>query len=77
MSKQSLTEAFNIEKSKPIINDLNDYEIFRDKTKLEELRSRIIQNLIDNKAFDICIQFMDDIFNYYISGYPDIPIEYV
>lgn len=48
MSKQSLTEAFNIEKSKPIINDLNDYEIFRDKTKLEELRSRIIQNLIDN-----------------------------
>ena len=48
MSKQSLTEAFNIEKSKPIINNLNDYEIFRDKTKLEELRSRIIQNLIDN-----------------------------
>ena len=48
MSKQSLTEAFNIEKSKPIVNNLNDYEIFRDKAKLEELRSRIIQNLIDN-----------------------------
>ena len=36
MSKQSLTEAFNIEKSKPIINDLNDYEIFRDKTRIKK-----------------------------------------
>ena len=34
-------------------------------------------NLIDDKSFDLCIQFMNDIFNYYISGYPDIPDEFL
>ena len=35
------------------------------------------KNLIDDKSFNICVQIMNDIFNYYISGYPDIPEEYL
>lgn len=34
-------------------------------------------NKIDEKTFNICIQILNDIFNFYISGYPDIPEEYL
>lgn len=32
---------------------------------------------LDDKAYNICIQILNDIFNYYISGYPNIPDEYL
>lgn len=32
---------------------------------------------IDDKAYNICIQILNDIFNFYISGYPNIPDEYL
>ena len=47
MTKQTLTEAFNIKTKTPQIKDMRDYDIFPDKKLLESLRSRIIQNLID------------------------------
>ena len=47
MKKQSLTEAFNIQHKTPQIKDIRDYDIFPDKKLLENLRSKIIQNLID------------------------------
>lgn len=48
MNKNSLISAFNIEKkkSKPI-EELSDYEIFKDKELLDNYRKRIIENLID------------------------------
>jgi len=47
MTKQTLTEAFNIKTKTPQIKDMRDYDIFPDKKLLESLRSKIIQNLID------------------------------
>ena len=47
MTKQTLTEAFNIKTKSPQIKDMRDYDIFPDKKLLESLRSKIIQNLID------------------------------
>ena len=32
---------------------------------------------INEKAYNICIQILNDIFNFYISGYPTIPDEYL
>ena len=48
MANRNLMEAFNIKKKSVIISDNIDYDVFPDKEKLEELRTKIIQNLIDN-----------------------------
>lgn len=34
-------------------------------------------NKLDEKSYGICIQILNDIFNFYISGYPNIPDEYL
>lgn len=47
-NKSSLLTEFNIQKDEIEIKDVNDYEIFPDKEKLELLRSKIVQNLINN-----------------------------
>ena len=33
--------------------------------------------IINEKAYNICIQMLNDIFNFFISGYPTIPDEYL
>ena len=48
MSKKSLVEAFNVKTNVVEKPALADYDVFPDKTKLEELRTKIIQRLIDN-----------------------------
>ena len=75
-------EITKVAELEPQINDIRnvnsgDFESLYNQIKLDLTNNYLNQNLIDNKVFDICIQFMDDIFNYYISVYPDIPIEYV
>lgn len=65
----------------PNINSINEL----DKNNLEKFyyeQKNIIDelyrsNTIEEKSYNICIQFLNDIFNYYISGYPDIPDEYL
>lgn len=51
----------------------NEYEILYNQIKNNITNNYLNQNLIDDKSFNICIQFMNDIFNFYVSGYPDIP----
>jgi len=46
---KTLKEEFQIENTKKIVDILPDYDIFKDKELLDKLRSKIIQNLIDNK----------------------------
>ena len=48
MAKQNLVDVFNVKKRSIVIPDVTDYEVFPDKEKLDELRTKIIQNLIDN-----------------------------
>lgn len=46
MSK-SLIDAFEIERKKTIEDVVNDYDIFPDKVLLDDLRTKIIENIID------------------------------
>lgn len=55
----------------------NNYENLYNQIKNQLSNDYLNKNLIDNKSFNICVQIMNDIFNYYISGYPDIPEEYL
>ena len=48
MTNRNLVDVFNVKKRVVVTPDVTDYEIFPDKEKLEELRTKIIQNLIDN-----------------------------
>ena len=48
MPKRKFTDEFNAEEEKIIREDINDYNAFPNKELLEQLRSEIIQNLIDN-----------------------------
>ena len=50
MRKISLVEAFNIERKEPKLNNVTDYDIFPDKKLLDELRTRIVENLIDKEV---------------------------
>ena len=49
MKKSSLLDAFDVTSSKETITPLTDYEIFKDKALLDELRTKIIENLIDTE----------------------------
>ena len=71
MSKTSLIEAFNIERKKPKFNDVRDYEVFPDKKLLDELRVKIVENLIDQEIPDdkLLQQFINDEIDKSIEGY--------
>lgn len=55
----------------------NNYENLYNQIKNQLSNDYLNKNLIDDKSFNICVQIINDIFNYYISGYPDIPEEYL
>lgn len=51
MSKVTLLDEFNIKKKDKVNveNDVKDYDVFPDKVKLDMLRTKIVQNLINNQ----------------------------
>lgn len=49
MKKSSLSEAFEVKKDIKQSVPLTDYEVFKDKVLLDELRTKIIENLIDTE----------------------------
>ena len=71
MSKISLIEAFNIERKKPKFNEVSDYEVFPDKKLLDELRVKIVENLIDQEIPEdkLLQQFINDEIDKSIEGY--------
>ena len=48
MKKKSFESIFSISQIESKVEDSKDYEIFEDKDLLDDLRSRIIQNIIDD-----------------------------
>ena len=71
MRKTSLVEAFNIERKEPKLNNVTDYDIFPDKKLLDELRTRIVENLIDKEVPQdkLLNQFINDEIDRTIEGY--------
>ena len=69
--KKSLIEAFEIEKKDSSELILNDYEIFKDKDLLDELRSKIIESIIDKNVplGENAKSFINDEIDKCIEGY--------
>ncbi len=68
-NKTSLIDAFNIERKSPKIESITDYEIFADKKLLDDLRTRIVENLIDKEIPE------DKVLNEFINEEIDATIE--
>lgn len=49
MSNGTLLNEFNVKKKEKEITLVKDYDVFADKAKLDELRTKIVQNLINNQ----------------------------
>lgn len=47
--KNSLRNIFDYAESKPKVNIISDYDIFKDKDLLDALRTKIVENIIDSK----------------------------
>lgn len=65
---QSISDIKNTDKT----NYENLYYNF--KSQLDDCFK---ENKLAEKSYEICIQILNDIFNFYISGYPNIPDEYL
>lgn len=48
-NNSNLLTEFNVRKKEKSVVDVKDYEVFSDKEKLDALRAKIVQNLINNK----------------------------
>lgn len=73
---KKLSELVNVIGEIENINS-NEYENLYNKVKKEIFSKYLKLNLIDYKSFSICTQMINDIFNYFISGYIDIPDKYL
>ncbi len=69
--KKSLVEAFNIERKPQKTVYVSDYEIFPDKKLLDDLRTKIVENLIDKEIPEdkLLNQFINDEIDRTIEGY--------
>ena len=50
MISKNLVDEFNIKEETPTIKQIADYDIFKDKELLDNLRNTIISNIIDDKV---------------------------
>jgi len=71
MSKRSLIDAFEVKSSSLNVSNISDYEIFQDKELLDSLRTKIIQNLIDENIPEdkLLEQYINDEIDKSINGY--------
>ncbi len=53
MKNKRLIDEFNINTAPEKLSVISDYEVFSDKDLLDELRKKIIENIIDNKIVNI------------------------
>lgn len=52
--------------------DKSEYELF-----FQEIANYLQHNLLDNIEYNNYLELLNDIFNYYINGYPNIPAGYL
>ena len=66
-----MVEAFNIERKQTKVDNITDYEIFPDKKLLDDLRVKIVENLIDQEVPQdkLLQEFINDEIDRSIEGY--------
>ena len=77
MAKKSLVEFFDYAEKDFDEKELKDYDVFKNKRLLDNLRSKIIQNIIDNKVpTDKSLsKYINDEIDTSIQGYDLTPLE--
>lgn len=75
--EMDLFNNINISVDKLFDINKDEYESYYNEIKRRLSSELLNNNLIDDKIHSLCIQILNDIFNYYISGYPDIPDEFL
>ena len=69
-----ISNIFNdIRNIQNIVSDEYEKLYFDSKNKID---TEYKNNKINDKAYNLCIQLLNDIFNFYMNGYPNIPDEY-
>ncbi len=71
-NKKKLTEAFGVKPNKgEKIANVKDYDVFQDKSLLDSLRNKIIQNLVDNSVPEgvMLEQYINDEIDVTLAGY--------
>ena len=71
-NKKKLTEAFGVKPNKgEKIANVKDYDVFQDKSLLDSLRNKIIQNLVDNSVPEgvMLEQYINDEIDATLVGY--------
>lgn len=70
MKNKKLIDEFNINVEDNNLPFTNDYDVFQDKSLLDELRKKIIENIIDNKLAnkDISENFINDEIDHVLNG---------
>ena len=71
MTKKKLMDAFEVKPTSVKVNNISDYEVFSDKDMLDNFRSKIIQNLIDENIPDdkLLEQYINDEIDNTTMGY--------
>ena len=70
-----ISNIFNgIRNIKNIVSDEYEKLYFDSKNKIN---TEYKNNKINDMAYNLCIQLLNDIFNFYMNGYPNIPDEYL
>ena len=71
MPKINLMQAFDIKEERVLSKPVADYEIFKDKVLLDNLRNTIISNLIDDKIPDnkLLHEYINDEIDKALLGY--------
>ena len=71
MAKKTLTEAFEVKSTQTPKKDLKDYDIFGDKGLLDSLRTKIVQNLIEENIPDdgLLEDYINNEIDKTLSGY--------
>ena len=71
MKKVSLIDAFEVKNTPLKVNNISDYEIFSDKDLLDQLRTKILENLIDENIPEdkLLEQYINDEIDKSISNY--------
>lgn len=71
MVNKTLMDAFEVKPKTLKINNISDYDVFKDKEMLDNLRGKIIQNLIDENIPDdkLLTQYINDEIDKCTIGY--------
>lgn len=72
-----MTFIYDIDPNIEKLEETNQYEELYNSIKDKLTNDLLNKNLIDDNSFGKIVLMLNDSFNFFISGYPDIPDEFL